>query len=113
MKRQGWFIFLFCGFIFTAWSVSLKRTQQFYNPKPVKLLAATGDYDKLWKRVDSLESKGLYKSASELVQKMFENAIAENNANMVVKSMMYRLKYNNYIQEEDYKMNITSLEKYS
>lgn len=62
----------------------------------------TGDYSELWSKVDSLDQQGLYKSALEIVDTIFSNAQADQNAPQIVKSVIYRMKYNSYIKEEDF-----------
>lgn len=70
-------------------------------------------YEKLWKRVDSLQGKGLYASALELSDKIMKMASADNNAPQVVKAVLHKIKYNSYIKEEDYLVSIGELEKIS
>src|SRR5438105_102007 len=49
---------------------------QTLNPKPQ---TSTESYEALWSRVDSLQRKGLSKSALAVVKKIYEKATAENN----------------------------------
>ena len=65
---------------------------------------------KEWKTVDSLEQKGLYGSALEEVSKLFDKAVAENDVNHTVKALMYRLKHNQNITEDDYVIAINQLD---
>ena len=62
----------------------------------------TGNYSDLWAQVDSLESDGLYKSALEIVDTIFAAAKADKNAPQIVKSVIFRMKYNSYLEEDDF-----------
>ena len=50
------------------------------------------DYNKLWKEVDSLEEKGLTKSALDKVNTIYTLAGKSNNTPQVVKSLIYKVK---------------------
>jgi uncharacterized protein YfaS (alpha-2-macroglobulin family) len=56
-------------------------------------------YTQAWKRVDSLLSKGLPKSAVETVQEIYARAQRDDNAAQQVKALIHRLKYINYVEE--------------
>lgn len=77
--------------------------------KPMIHHSFLGDYEDQWKSVDSLENLGLYKSALENVQKIFTRAKVEQNAPQVVRSVMYKMKYNSYLAEDDYIVAIDEL----
>lgn len=62
----------------------------------------TGNYADLWAKVDSLEKDGLYKSALEVVDGIFSKAQVDENAPQVVKSVIFRMKYNSYLEEDDF-----------
>ena len=62
----------------------------------------TGTYSDLWAKVDSLEKEGLYKSALDVVDTIFSNAQAEKNAPQIVKAVIFRMKYNSYLEEDDF-----------
>lgn len=59
-------------------------------------------YTDLWKKVDSLENDGLYKSALEVVDAIFSKAQSKKNAPQIVKSVIFRMKYNSYLEEGDF-----------
>jgi uncharacterized protein YfaS (alpha-2-macroglobulin family) len=80
--------------------------------KPVPLVFPKGaTYDDMWKKVDSLQSKGLYKSALEAVTLIFNTADKDNNAPQVVKAVIHQLKFNTYLVEDDYVIAIDKLNK--
>lgn len=69
----------------------------------------TGDYSSQWKSVDSLERIGLVKSALEKVQVIFYQARQDQNSPEVVRSVIYKMKYNSYLMEDDYIQAIHAL----
>jgi len=73
----------------------------------------TGNYEDSWKKVDSLENEGLYKSALEVVNGIFGQAKKDGNAPQIVKSVIFRMKYNSYLEEEDYIKAIAELNSLS
>ncbi|MGB3073693.1 MAG: MG2 domain-containing protein, partial [Chitinophagales bacterium] len=56
-------------------------------------------YEKLWKEVDTLESKGLPKSALEKVNAIYALANKSDNAPQIFKSLVYTLKYKQVLEE--------------
>ncbi len=72
-------------------------------------------YKKMWQKVDSLERKGLTKSALEVVQKIHQAARQDNLPAQVVKSYIYLFKFRNIIEEDAYEKLLTeiSLEAYN
>ncbi len=70
----------------------------------------TGDYKDQWKKVDSLEQKGLYKSALDEVNSIFDKAKAVENSPEIVKSVLYKLKLSDYLREENIVMSITEVD---
>jgi len=72
-----------------------------------------GNYSDSWKKVDSLEKKGLYESALKEVDAIFDHARNEKNTPNVLRAVMYKMKYNSYMEEEDHILAIHSLDKLS
>lgn len=70
-----------------------------------------GDFNDLWNKVDSLEKQGLYQSALDVVQVIFDAAQKEENSPEVVKAVIHKMKYNSYIKEDDYIIAIDELSK--
>lgn len=69
----------------------------------------TGSYDDLWGRVEAFENQGLYKSALGVVDTIFTAARRDKNAPQIVKSVIFRMKYNSYLEEEDFVMALAEL----
>lgn len=72
---------------------------------------AQKDYKKEWAKVDSLEKKGLYRMALKEVDLIFEKATKSESHNQIIKSVFYELKYNTYLEEDDYIIGIYRLEE--
>ncbi|MCA0237045.1 MAG: hypothetical protein LCH81_11740 [Bacteroidetes bacterium] len=77
------------------------------DPKP----ASTRDYADDWKIVDSLQTKGLFKSALEKVESIQARAKADNNQPQVVKALLFRGKYISQLEEDGFVSAIQMLEK--
>lgn len=72
-----------------------------------------GDYSDLWIKVDSLDKEGLFKSALEIVNTIFAEAKKEDNAPQVVKAVIHRMKYNAYLEEDDFVLALAELNELS
>lgn len=59
----------------------------------------TGDYPQAWKTIDSLEQKGLYRSAMPLSKELLKKAVADNNPAQAHKALMYKLRYDQMLSE--------------
>ncbi|MDG1334345.1 MAG: alpha-2-macroglobulin family protein [Crocinitomicaceae bacterium] len=70
-------------------------------------------YVDLWANVDSLEREGLYKSALDVVNTIFSKAQSDENAPQIVKSVIFRMKYNSYLEEDDFIKAIAELNSLS
>lgn len=55
-----------------------------------------------WAKVDSLEGKGLTRSALEQVEKIYAKAVKENIPAQVAKCLIYKIKFNSYIEEDSF-----------
>ena len=69
------------------------------------------DYSASWKKIDSLDQKGLYKSALPLVTELLTKAKIEKNAPQQVKALTYKAKYNNLLEDNNYAKVMTDWEK--
>lgn len=68
------------------------------------------DYNKDWKKVDSLVGVGLPKSALELVEVIYANAQKEANHPQFIKSILYKIKLQADFQEEFMETSIQDIE---
>ncbi|MCG8574002.1 MAG: MG2 domain-containing protein [Flavobacteriales bacterium] len=68
-------------------------------------------YLKNWQKVDSLERKGLYRMALSEVEQIFDKATKQENHNQVIKAVLYELRYNAYLEEDDYVLGISRLDE--
>jgi hypothetical protein len=68
--------------------------------KPMSTTAIqTGDYPRAWKTIDSLEQKGLFRSALPITKELLVKAIADNNPAQAHKALMYKLRYDQMLSE--------------
>ena len=68
------------------------------------------DYDKDWKKVDSLANAGLPKSALDLVELIYSKAQKESNHPQFIKSTLYKIKLKADFQEEFMETTIQDIE---
>jgi hypothetical protein len=105
-------LFLFIASCITINAISAFSTTAVKSPvtqKKLMVLDKGDDYSELWKKVDSLDAKGLPQSALEEVKKIFERAQKENNGTQVIKATIYTMKYNSYLKEDDFVLGIHQL----
>jgi len=76
----------------------------------IQTIAQSNDFDKKWVRVDSLQKKGLYRMAQEEVSQIFTLGSEQGNHNQVIKAVLYELKFNSYLEEDDYVLGIAKLD---
>jgi uncharacterized protein YfaS (alpha-2-macroglobulin family) len=81
-----------------------------YKRQNVMKLISDKDFEKEWKKVDSLIGKGLPKSALEIVEVIYTNAKSQNNAAHFVKAVIYKMKLLDNVEEDAYVKNINQLE---
>jgi uncharacterized protein YfaS (alpha-2-macroglobulin family) len=78
--------------------------------KPADFIINKGDnYDKLWKKVDSCENKGLTESALKVVEVIYAKAKSDNNAAQFVKAVLHRMKFESYKEEFSLEKSILKL----
>ena len=61
---------------------------------------AQNDFEKAWKEVVQLEKEGLTKSASDVVETIYQNATSNNNQQQKIKALLYKSKYMLVLEEE-------------
>ncbi len=69
------------------------------------------DYSKEWQKINDLEQQGLPKSALKEVKLLFERAKKEDNKPQIVKTLLYREKYNYQLEEDGQIKAIQALNK--
>ncbi|MCU0434917.1 MAG: MG2 domain-containing protein [Bacteroidia bacterium] len=69
------------------------------NAEPMLNFKPGNNYEADWLKVDSLTEQGLYKSALDLSNAIFEKAKKENNAAQQVKALMYRFRLSQNFEE--------------
>ena len=78
----------------------IEATASDEHTDPVKF-EFVGDYPERWKKVDSLNNLGLYKSALAEVGAIYDLARKDKNYPQVIKAQMHKLKYNTYLTDDD------------
>jgi uncharacterized protein YfaS (alpha-2-macroglobulin family) len=78
---------------------------------PVFLINAFAqeDYTKLWDKVTKLEQQGLPQSALSEVDLIYQKANQQSNSEQLLKTIIYKIKLNNYYQENQITIAIDSL----
>lgn len=85
-----------------------------YFTKPSEIMInKTDNYDKLWKKVDSCEGKGLTESALKVVEAIYAKAKTENNAAQFVKAVLHRMKFESQKEEFSLEKSIVKLREES
>lgn len=103
-------IALLSGEIFQESNKQVKHTLKTNETaiKPVKYPS----YGLNWKKVDSLVSKQLPKSALKLVDEIMKRAKTEQNQPMQIKALMYQLKLNQHLEEHDFLNALDRIEEF-
>ncbi len=97
-------------FVFLLLAAILLTTCQQRNKSLSKKMH--GDYPKLWAQVDSLEQQaGLPKSALELVEQIYKQAIADESTEQRVRATVYKAKYKVQLEEDGLHEAIKDLEQ--
>ena len=99
------FCAVYAGARLHLWPPLLGVQGEHFSPKPqpetmFPFFDTPDRYPKDWKTVDSLEQKGLVQSALEQVEVIYAKASKANNADQIVKSIMYRLRLTQYREED-------------
>lgn len=66
-------------------------------------------YSKAWERIEILENKGLPRKALMLTDSIFIMALKDNRQDELIKTVLFKLKYNSYLEEDDYVVGIYQL----
>ena len=78
------------------------------DDKPISLKGGN-DYAKEWDKVDSLENKGLPKSAIKIIEAIYIDAKKSNNSNQIIKSFIYKTKFSSSMEEDGFENAIYDL----
>src|SRR5437868_2421722 len=73
--------------------ISMGFFSNFFTKQADFIINKGDSYDKLWKRVDSCNNKGLTESALKVVEVIYDKAKADNNAAQFVKAVLHRMKF--------------------
>lgn len=67
-------------------------------------------YTSEWKTIDSLEAQGLVRSALENTEKLYQRAKRERNPSQLIKSLMYKVKFQSGLEEDGQLVAVNALE---
>ncbi|MBN2682231.1 MAG: hypothetical protein JXR58_06955 [Bacteroidales bacterium] len=70
-----------------------------------------GKYEKQWQKIDSLERKGLPKSALEVVEIIYTKAKTDKEHGEFIKAIMHKLKFKNNVEDGGFAQIIIDLKK--
>lgn len=98
MKSKKIFFILVIALASIAGAFSVYSYQGHYK-QPLLIFPKGSTYEKEWKKVDSLATKGLTKSALEVVTGIYDRAKKENNSAQFVKAIIHRMKFEQYMEE--------------
>ncbi|HTL82077.1 MAG TPA: alpha-2-macroglobulin family protein [Bacteroidia bacterium] len=79
------------------------------DAEPMFKIGKGTSYEKEWARVDSLNDKGLYRSALDLTNQIYTKAKAEQNNAQIVKALIHRYKFSERFQENSREFAIYDL----
>ncbi|MCP3930742.1 MAG: hypothetical protein GY705_16765 [Bacteroidetes bacterium] len=93
--------FPFIGYLAALFLLGLACVS-FDNIKPTEKMIYfdENDYEQQWKQIDSLESVGKYRSALDAVTKVYDQARKDNNPSQVIKSLIYKEKFQTQLEED-------------
>ncbi len=89
--------------------ISMGFFGNFFTKLPDLIINKGDSYEKLWKRVDSCNNKGLTESALKVVEVIYAKAKADNNAAQFVKAVLHRMKFEAYKEEFSLEKSIIKL----
>jgi uncharacterized protein YfaS (alpha-2-macroglobulin family) len=96
----------FLLFLTLAIALPLLAFQQPQNDKMIQQ-----PYEKEWQEIDSLESEGLPRSALEKVEQLYQRAKKDEEHAQIVKTILYKGKYNNQLTDEGLAGSIRLMEQ--
>ncbi len=106
MKNLYLLCFLFSG---------LSPFSDAFSASPFALQKMKGnnnrDFSAEWKRVDSLQRKGLTTSALKIVESLYAKAKKGNNTNDIIRCLIERMKLESYLDDDSFVQSISRMEK--
>ena len=104
MKKLQFPILLICIGLFVSLLFAFQKPTTNMKDLP------PGDYEKAWKTIDSLEHRGLPKSALTEVEKILSKARRENNTPNTIRAIIYRGKYESQLEEDGFVNAVNKIE---
>lgn len=104
------FFIVLIAFASIAGAVGVYSYQGHYK-SPLLIFPKGSSYEKEWKKVDSLANKGLSRSALDVVNGIYAKAKTDNNASQLVKAIIHRMKFEQYMEEYSLVKALNDLKK--
>jgi len=106
-QKYRWILFL-AGIVLliTACDKNKNTTEKKVNQQ----FNYTEKYEVQWAKVDSLEKIRQFRSALNEVKNIKKLAFETENTPQGIKSILYELKYNTYLEEDDYELALAGLD---
>jgi uncharacterized protein YfaS (alpha-2-macroglobulin family) len=89
--------------------ISMGFFSHFFTSVEFISISKGDSYEKLWKRVDSCENKGLTESALKVVEVIYAKAKNDSNAPQFVKAVLHRMKFESQKEEFSLEKSIIKL----
>lgn len=103
LNRIPWTIFAILLFVFSGGTL-FAQSDSTMSP-------TNNQYKEEWQAIDSLEREGLWRSALERVQSLYERAKVDNEPAQVIKTVIYRSKYQMNLSEDGLVEAIAQMEE--
>lgn len=108
MKKSSFFVLFIVLISFTIAAFQTKNTAKKMNTNYV--FPKNGSYEKEWKKVDSLQEKGLTRSALAIIAGIYSHAKTERSTPNYIRAIIERMKFESYLEEDEYVKSIADLE---
>lgn len=109
-------IIIFISALFFAFSCKNKKSTTDTNNK-IEMATLNfnfeEDYQNLWDTVVKHENSGLYKSALTTVEEIYLVAQKDENTPQIIKALIHKMKYNNYLEENNFVKALNELQSLS
>jgi hypothetical protein len=102
MKKYFLNILLLSGLLFLAGNLIVKTVV-------ASGAVASGDYEKLWEEVESLEMKGQPRSAIAVVDRIWQMAMEEKDEPQMIRALEYRIRLGSRFLEDHYREGIEQI----
>ncbi|MCL2650407.1 MAG: MG2 domain-containing protein [Candidatus Azobacteroides sp.] len=100
-------------FFFLAFCLILVTAGSIFFAQNTKTQSMATTYDSLWKTVEQKEKASLPQSALEAINMIYEKALKEKNSPQLIKSLIYRMKFELSIDNDRFPELIKEIETFN